>query len=1211
MKYCFTLLVLFNTLFLSAQTTFWSAIDVSQVALSRNSQQVLLPTQFRAVSLEITALTKTLAHAPKEFTNQKGLIIPLPMPDGGLEDFEIWESTIMESGLASRYPSMKTYKGRAVNNPQLSTRLGYTPLGFHAMIQSPEGAIFIDPLTTKQTQYYTSSYAKHGTVAKEVEAMTWSCGAKMTEELNAFSPANPSQSRNQNASVDLYIYRAAIACTGEYAAFHNATTKEDVLSHYVAIMNRANMIFETDIAIRMVLIDNTEDLIFLDAATDPYTTGNNLGSAFSQNPMVIENIISRDQFDIGHVFIANCSTGGGAVGVAALGSACEAEKTLGASCQFYNDSRFAVELVCHEMGHQLAASHSWGNCPGSEGQISSGTAFEPGSGSTIMSYSGACGSANNVQSIADDYFHSGNVEQMLRERNLEISCANIITTNNNQPEVTLPYENGFFIPISTPFELEGTATDEDGDALTYTWEQINTGPAVTLGEPIRTAPTFRSFAPTDSPIRTFPRLVDLLNNRSNRVEVLPTYARNLTFRLLVRDNNPEAGGVDWQDVSFETTEEAGPFLVEFPNSTSDVLNAGSFAEIRWDVAGTNTGRVNCQKVNILLSTDGGITYDNVLVENTDNDGTQSVTIPDILTDKARIKVEAVDNIFFDISNRDIPIVSPTAEGFSFATSIQTQQVCLPSTVNIDLTTFSLLGFEQPITFAGPVAENDGFSTSFGSPSVTPGNDNQFAITFPADYPEGEFVFDIIGVAEGVDTIRRSINLELVSNQFTDFALTEPANNTSGIGLPAFQWIPTVDAELYEVEIATSPAFGATIVDKGTNIIGNNYTPSIPLDQSTIYYWRVNPINECGVGASSEIFAFQTQNLSCTPAQATDVPINISSIGTPTIESKMIVTQSFEISDLNVLQVMGSHDWISHIRTTLISPAGTEAILHERKCPGSVPINIGFDDESPTELPCPPIGGSLHQPKDPLSIFDGENTFGEWILRIEVTDGFGEGGSLDNWGLEFCGNLTLDAPTLVTNEVLPVQPKSGRLIDSEFLLAQDANNSAAELIYTLVETPSIGSLLFNKAPISVGTQFTQADLNNGAFKYRHDTDATEGTDEFTFTVSDGEGGWIGITPFQIVLDESETTVSVEEVLEETLVNLYPNPAKDYLQVDLSAIASQRALVRIFDVQGKLVYQSNLVNPSVAEIGISTFNNGLYFLKLEMEDEVITKKIVVQR
>ena len=1211
MKYFFTLTCLLTTLCLNAQTNFWSTINESEIALPRNSDKAWLPSEYHAVSLELSTFQKAISRTAMEFSQQAGTTISLPMPDGRLENFEIWESPIMESGLASRYPTIKTYKGKGVDNPTLVTRLGVTKLGFHAMIQSPEGTIFIDPLATNQTKYYTASYAKHGTVSKEIENVQLNCGSTAPQNREGLTNETPSKSRNQNVPVDLFIYRAAIACTGEYAAYHNATSKEDIIARYNTILNRANMVFERDVAIRMVLIDETEDIIFLDAETDPYENGNVLGAAFTQNAAVIENRISRDKFEIGHVFIANCTTGGGAVGVAAFGSACEANRAAGASCQFYNDSRFAVELFAHEAGHQLAASHTWGNCPGSEQQISTGTAYEPGSGSTIMSYSGACGSANNVQNLADDYFHSGNVEQMITEKLRESSCSNVITTGNNHPVITSTYTDGFFIPLSTPFELKGEATDEDGDVLSYCWEQINTGPAVPLGEPLRTAPSFRSFPPTSTPNRSFPRSPDLINNRSTNYEVLPTYTRNLKFRLTVRDNNVEAGGIDWQDVSFEATEDAGPFLVTFPNNVADVLNAGSLSEITWNVAGTNGSRVNCQKVNILLSTDRGATYPHVLVENTDNDGSQSVTIPDVLSDRARVKIEAADNIFFDISNQDISIISPTSEGFSFATSIQTEQVCLPVTVDIDLSTFSLLGFDQPISFVGPTSSTNAFSTAFSNESVSPGMTNQFSITFPADYPGGEFAFDIKGIAAGLDTVSRSIILDLVPNEFTDLALMEPPNNTSGVGLPFFQWIGDEDADLYEIDIATNPAFGEFIIDAGTNLIGTNYTPSMTLDQNAIYYWRVRPVNDCGPGQNSEIFAFQTQNLSCTNEVATEVPINISSLGTPTIASKMTVTQNFEINDLNIPLLKGSHDWVSHIRTTLISPAGTEVILFSGKCPGAVPFNLGFDDESPNELPCPPIGGELHQPAQPLAAFDGESTFGEWTMRIEVIDGFGEGGSLDEWSLEFCGNVAVDGPQLVTNEVLPVKPKSGRLINSDFLLTTDGNNGASDLVYTLVETPTIGTLLFDKAPVGVGAQFTQADLNNGAFKYRHDTEATEGTDRFTFTVSDGEGGWIGITPFEIVLDESATTVSIENVLAESLVTLYPNPAKDLVQLDLTDLATKNVLIRVFNVQGKLIFLQNVDNPTVTNIVTNNFDNGLYFLKMEMEEGALTKKLVIQR
>ena len=417
--------------------------------------------------------------------------------------------------------------------------------------------------------------------------------------------------------------------------------------------------------------------------------------------------------------------------------------------------------------------------------------------------------------------------------------------------------------------------------------------------------------------------------------------------------------------------------------------------------------------------------------------------------------------------------------------------------------------------------------------------------------------------------------------------------------------------LYEIEIATNPAFGDFIIDEASNIIGTTYTPSGLLEENTIYYWRVRPINDCGVGPNSEIFAFQTETLNCISESGTEVPLLISSQGTPTIESKFTVTQNFIINDLNIPKIRGSHDWVSHIRTTLISPKGTTAILFSGKCSGSVPFNLGFDDESPNPMPCPPIGGALHQSQESLSVFDGESSFGEWTLRIEVIDNFGEGGSLDEWSLEFCSNASLEPPFLVANEVLPVKPKSGRLINEEFLLAEDANNSASDLIFTLVKTPVIGTLLFNKEAIEVGETFTQNDLNNGAFKYRHDTEATEGEDEFTFTVTDGEGGWIGITPFRIVLDASVTTVGLNDLANENLIIVFPNPAKEVIYLEFKNEIATTAQLEIFDIQGRLVQKQYIANQLVVAISISDFENGLYFLKLRTEDGVLTKKVVVQK
>ncbi|MEM6318843.1 MAG: reprolysin-like metallopeptidase [Bacteroidota bacterium] len=1212
MKYYFTIFYLFIYLFANSQSTLWTKINTSDIAFSRTQNAEALPTNFQAMELNEAALTQLLAKAPTEFTEQKGLSVTLPLPNGQLEEFEVWTSPIMEAGLVAKYPTIRTFKGVSKNNPLVISRFGISQRGFYAVLQSPAGSVVIDKLDGQTQNIYTTAFAKN--YRSEMTNRTCGTNNSFSKKEMAFGKIKASHSRNRaTEAVDLHLYKAAIACSGEYAQFHRATTKGDALAEIVSTLNRANVVFERDLALRLVLVDEVEDIIFLDPATDPYADGGDVTQSYQENPAAIERIIPVDQFDIGHVFIAGCSSG--VVGIGG-GKACDASKSLGISCQNGSDARFAIDIFAHEIGHQLYANHSWSSCPGNEEQLSSGTAYEPGSGSTIMSYAGACGGGNNIKNSSDDYFHVANIEEMLTEKLVgrTSSCPEVIATDNIKPIASTNYEQGFYIPISTPFELEGTGTDENGDPLTYCWEQYNRGPSSELGSPMRTAPIFRSFAPTTSPKRTFPNMQDVLNNFSNRREVLPTYSRNMTFRMTVRDNHPEAGGVDWTTVSFEATEEAGPFLVEFPNAPTDFLEVGDFAEIQWDVANTNGSLVNCQRVNILLSTDGGASFPITLVENTTNDGTQFVTIPNVPTSQARIRIEAADNIFFDLSNHNFDIRPSTQTGFSFAPAFQERAVCLPATVAIDLTTIGLSNFNNPISFsvnlADTLANIEGFSTDFITSTTIPDSDNQLLVELPADYPYASVPIEIVGTSDGASTVSRTVQLNLTANQFENFGLVSPNNGLSGVGLPTFNWTLTRDAISYEIEIATSPAFGESIVEKADQLLSDTYTPTTALPESTIYYWRVRPVNNCGAGEYSEIFAFQTENLSCTAFEAADIPQNISSLGTPTITSTIAVTQDFTISDLNIPKVRGTHDWVSHIRTSVISPAGTEAILFNRKCPGSVPFNIGFDDESVLEIPCPPINDALHLPQDALAIFDGESTFGDWQLQIEVIDNFGEGGALDEWAIEFCGNITLNPPRLVTNEPLSVQPKSGRLIDDTFLQTIDDNNEAADLTYTLVELPTIGTLLFDKQPMEVGEQLTQADLDGGLFKYRHDTDAVEGMDQFTFTVTDGEGGWIGITPFIINIDPSETTVSTEEKRFEGQIDIFPNPANRQITVRYSELNSTPEVIQLFDVHGRLLWQQNQLNRNETTFITEQFEAGLYFLAIHSEGKVYNRKVLIQ-
>ncbi|HEX7357425.1 MAG TPA: zinc-dependent metalloprotease family protein, partial [Ignavibacteriaceae bacterium] len=525
-------------------------------------------------------------------------------------------------------------------------KLDLTMHGFHAMIFTAEGNIFIDPYSLgdihNYISYYTKDFNKSG-VAFECEVIS---DESRINELNylkesmILTPTGP----------QLRTYRLAVAATGEYTTFFGGTVPQG-LAAVVTSVNRVNGVYETEVAVRMILVANNDTLIFTNASTDPYTN-NNGSTMLGQNQTTIDARIGNANYDIGHVF----STGGG--GVAYLGVICvtglKARGVTGSSAPVGDP--FDIDYVAHEMGHQFAGNHSFngsaGSCSG--GNRNASTAYEPGSGSTIMAYAGIC-SPQNLQNNSDPYFHSINFDEIVAYTNFGSGngCAVITNTGNGAPTVSVP-AGGFYIPISTPFSLTGSANDPDGDALTYCWEEFDLGPAGAPGTPSGNAPIFRSWNPTSSPTRYFPRLVNLLNNTTVIGEILPTYSRTLTFRLTARDNKAGGGGVNYAQLQFNVDGNSGPFVVTSPNT--NVSWAGNSVQtITWNVANTNNAPVNCANVNILLSTDGGQTFSTTLLANTPNDGSEDVTIPNTPLTTARIKVEAVGNIFFDISNVNFTI----------------------------------------------------------------------------------------------------------------------------------------------------------------------------------------------------------------------------------------------------------------------------------------------------------------------------------------------------------------------------------------------------------------------------------------------------------------------------------------------------------------------------------------------------------------------------
>jgi hypothetical protein len=376
----------------------------------------------------------------------------------------------------------------------------------------------------------------------------------------------------------------------------------------------------------------------------------------------VDAVIGDANYDIGHVF----STGGG--GIATLRVPCVTGSKARGVTGLPNPigDPFYVDYVCHEMGHQWSANHTFNtNSSYCVGQRVQQAAYEPGSGSTIMAYAGLC-PPHNLQSLSDDYFHGHSQIEITNYSTFGSgnSCAVQTATGNTVP--TVEAGPGHVIPISTPFALCGSAEDPDGDGLTYGWEEFDLGPAGHPDFPTGNAPIFRSFDPAPTGERIFPRPFDLVYNTHTIGEILPSYSRTMLFRLFVRDNRSGGGGVAWDYTTVQVSDAGGPFLVTSPN-TGVTWAGGSSQVVSWDVANTDLAPISCSAVDIALSMDRGWSFPITLVAGTPNDGSEAVDLPDLATNQARIRVSCSDGVFFDFSDVDFTLTG--TEEMVFATGM--------------------------------------------------------------------------------------------------------------------------------------------------------------------------------------------------------------------------------------------------------------------------------------------------------------------------------------------------------------------------------------------------------------------------------------------------------------------------------------------------------------------------------------------------------------
>lgn len=649
--------------------------DVPSILIPPSPLDLRSAPNARTLSLDVEALKASLRGAPAPGSRALSTtVLSVPMPDGGTLDFRVQETDVMPAALAARFPQIRTYAGTAIGEPGTTGRFDIGPRGFHGMVSSARGTAYIDPVRRGETRYYRSYFRRdlldRRLPPDQVIPRSTRAAAARTSGLAAAA-----LSAGVSRAGELRTYRLALAADGEYSQFQdppaNALAQPDkgvVLAELVNVTNRVTGIYERELGIRLQLVENEDQIIFTSPLLDPYVDSQGT-QMLLVNTAVIDARIGSANYDIGHVV----STGGG--GVAGLGVVCvTAAKGRGVTGlpEPIGDG-FYVDYVAHEMGHQFGANHTFnsetGSCGG--GNRNASTAYEPGSGTTIMAYAGICGADNTAQH-SDDFFHAASFDEIVAYTTTDTgnSCGTLTQTGNQPPVVTVP-AGGFTIPVGTPFELTGAATDPDGDALSYYWEQFDLGAAGSPDSPDATAPLFRDFRAVPSPTRVFPQPSDLFTGTHTLGEILPAVTRTLNFRLTARDNRiaPSSGGVASAALSFEVTAAAGPFRVTAPLSNA-TLRGGDALAVGWDVAGTTAAPVSCAAVDIAATSDLGQHW-TPLLTGVPNNGSAQVRLPNVAASALRLRVKCSNNVFFALAPATLtiePVAGTTTGGSTGGTT---------------------------------------------------------------------------------------------------------------------------------------------------------------------------------------------------------------------------------------------------------------------------------------------------------------------------------------------------------------------------------------------------------------------------------------------------------------------------------------------------------------------------------------------------------------
>lgn len=1152
------LLLVFLTPYVHAQT--WTTFNAKNTTGDRR----IVPKQANTVAVNAAELHDLLFSAPNEKTvtpETSTFSIQLPTPSGEISTFNIVAYDIAGAAALEKYPDIRTWYGVNSKDPSESIFLDWTTRGFHASVRGGKGSgYFIDPIYRRDLEHYqVYSKADLDPAAEPFTCFTEANGLVEDEPITITS-------NKALGDCELMQYRTTMTTTGEYSNYHGATSAAQsalVQSAIVTTVNRVNQIVTRNLSLRLQLVGNNDLLYNYDPDNDPFPN-NDVGDLLGANTGYVSGIIGVDNYDYGHIV----SQGGGG-GVASLRASCvDNRKAAGAtSLGSPEGDYFDVDYVAHEMGHNFGGNHTQNN----DCNYSSSAGMEPGSGSTIMSYAGICGP--NVQGQVDDYYHGRSIEEMTTHFEFgNGGCGTIINTSLSNATIISPEDET--IPAGTPFVLTSGATGNG--TINYNWEQFD----VERGEvmpPVGTnvqGPLFRTLPATASPERFFPKLSDVVAGTSGTWEATPTVNREMNFRATVLNYNATYGCAVEDDVTLQVNDANGPFTVLDPLDGNNQWSAEQTAQIRWNVAATDQAPFNSQLMDVLLSTDGGATFQ-IMLADTPNDGYAEIMVPNQVGTQNRVMVRSKDNVFYNVSTANFSIVSNAGQPVVTLSANSSLSVsdCFAAvtTEEFSFVTTSAGGANAPITW---VVSNlpAGITESYSVNPSLPGGSFELTLGGLDNLPTGTTSLTLTGTSTD-GTFTETINLENTGGV--------PISGPSGLApsatesdlLPMLSASPQNDVT-YDIQVSTQADFGNLLFSL-SGLTSPEFSIPDYLLGNTTYFWRIRSINdntECGISLWSEA-SFTTGD--CRLFSTTDAAQPIASTAPPVVaEMDLPILLAGTILDLDVYQLDIDHTYISDLDIELIHPDGTTALIWDQACGSQNNISASFDDEASGEAPCPPTdGGFYNSTTDQLSVFDDLPVTGTWTLRV-TDNADADGGALNGFTLKVC---------LEDGQTLPV-----------------------DLLH-FTATPKKDYILLDWA--------TGEETNNRGFTVERSETSTAGWTELGFVAAGTDYTFPDATAlphtnyfYRLRQEDFDGRVSYSDIRtarfgEDLGLILFPNPTSNRLSYRFPNQDSPLPY-SLVDVSGRVVAEG-LLQPQGGSLELSAHPTGMYYLRVNGETRKVTK------